>query len=114
MCFGCNELKDMEVQDRSNKIYIKEIIGSQFEKPLVNSFEGEFIEKEPSVTQSELLELINSARLALLANGVFHTPVALRKSGNAEWDEYQIDAINRTRNFLVSTEKFGEVKLEQQ
>lgn len=89
MCFGCNELKDMEVQDRS-------------------------YQKETMISQSELLDLINSARLALLANGVFHTPVALRKSGNAEWDQYQIDAIHRTRNFLASTKKFGEVKVEQQ
>lgn len=37
---------------------------------------------------------------ALRANQVFHTPVALRRRGG-QWDEYEIDAINRTREALA-------------
>ena len=40
---------------------------------------------------------------ALRANGIFYTPIALRKNGR-EWDEFQIDAINRTRNALEKAE----------
>ena len=80
MCFGCNEMADMEFEARS-------------------------CNKQVSMTQEELIKLVQDARLALLANGVFHTPVALRQSGQTEWNEYQIDAINRTKDFLASTEK---------
>lgn len=36
---------------------------------------------------------------ALQANGIFHTPLQLRKNGHP-WDDYQIDAINRTSEAL--------------
>ena len=44
-------------------------------------------------------DLIKQLVNALKANGVFHTPIQLRKNGHP-WDEYQIDAINRTREAL--------------
>lgn len=56
------------------------------------------------LTREQLIALLIDARLALLANKVFHTPVALRKSGQTEWNEYQIDAIRRTNDFLNSTQ----------
>lgn len=39
---------------------------------------------------------------ALRANQVFHTPIALRRKATGEWDEYEIDAISRTRDALAS------------
>lgn len=47
----------------------------------------------------ELKNLLKEAQDALRANQVFHTPIALRQNGK-EWNEYQIDAINRTREVL--------------
>lgn len=38
---------------------------------------------------------------ALRANQVFHTPIALRRRGG-QWDEYEMDAIKRTRAVLQS------------
>lgn len=39
---------------------------------------------------------------ALSANRVFHTPIALRRRGG-EWDEYELDAIRRTREEIGAT-----------
>ena len=44
-------------------------------------------------------ELLRQLHDALLANQVFHTPVALRRRGG-QWDEYELDAIKRTREAL--------------
>lgn len=41
---------------------------------------------------------------ALRANGVFHTPLALRRKGGKPWDEYEIDAIRRTRDAVALAE----------
>lgn len=51
-----------------------------------------------AVRSSELVSLL---RDALLANQIFHTPIALRRRGG-QWDEYEIDAINRTREALAA------------
>ena len=57
---------------------------------------------------TKLKEQLHEAKLALQANQVFHTPIALRKTGQEEWDEYQIDAINRTKEVLGSMGMYGE------
>lgn len=51
-------------------------------------------------------------RAALQANGIFHTPIALRKNGG-EWDEYQLDAISRTKKALSSTSGTGWLSPEE-
>lgn len=51
---------------------------------------------------NELQKLVIDMRNALQANQIFHTPLALRKNGK-EWDEYQADAINRTKDCLAKT-----------
>lgn len=60
-----------------------------------------------SPTEAELrlkvVELQNDlaeAKLALRANQVFHTPVALRRKPDRQWDEYEMDAIKRTKAVL--------------
>lgn len=50
-----------------------------------------------SVVVSRLLE---ETREALRANQVFHTPVALRRKPSGQWDEFEQDAITRTRAAL--------------
>ena len=52
-----------------------------------------------------ILELLNQLRDALLANQVFQTPIANRRRG--QWDEYELDAIKRTREGLEILAKFG-------
>lgn len=47
--------------------------------------------------------VISQLRDALLANQIFHTPIALRRRGG-QWDEYEMDAIRRTREALASSE----------
>ena len=42
---------------------------------------------------------------ALRANGVFHTPLALRRHGKP-WDEYEMDAINRTREAIAAANAY--------
>lgn len=45
---------------------------------------------------------------ALKANGVFHTPIALRrKRPDTEWNEYEMDAINRTKTALAKASSFA-------
>ena len=50
-------------------------------------------------------DLLLAVRDALEANGVFHTPIALRRKlavdGRCQWDEFEIDAITRTRETLA-------------
>lgn len=47
----------------------------------------------------KLKDQLEEAKDALRANLIFHTPVMMRKLGRS-WDEYEQDAINRTRKFL--------------
>lgn len=42
---------------------------------------------------------------ALRANQVFHTPIALSRKLDRQWDEYEADAINRTKAALTPSEK---------
>lgn len=53
--------------------------------------------------QASILELKAKIRQlveALQANQIFHTPLALSRKPGRKWDEYEIDAINRTRAAL--------------
>lgn len=52
-------------------------------------------------TKALIIELVE----ALQANGIFHTPIALRRRG-CHWDEYEMDAINRTREAINSASQF--------
>lgn len=57
--------------------------------------------RRPDVnTTSNPKELIAEMRDALQANGVFHTPIHRRLLGR-EWDEYEADAIMRTKAALA-------------
>ena len=53
--------------------------------------------------------LLAQVRDALLANQVFHTPIALRRKGGElpQWDEYEYDAIRRTRETLYALNSGG-------
>lgn len=53
------------------------------------------------VDLDRLVRLVAEMREALEANQVFHTPLELRKHGG-EWNEYQLDAIHRTRDALIN------------
>lgn len=55
----------------------------------------------PAVDLPRLVRLVVEMREALEANQVFHTPLELRKHGG-EWNEYQWDAVRRTRDALVN------------
>ena len=55
----------------------------------------------PPVDLDRLVRLVVEMREALEANRVFHTPLELRKHGG-EWNEYQRDAIYRTRDALIN------------
>lgn len=48
-------------------------------------------------------ERIKRLEEALSANRVFHTPIALRRRGG-KWDEYELDAIRRTREEIGATQ----------
>lgn len=52
-----------------------------------------------SKENQQLREGLKLCAEALQANGIFHTPLQLRKNGHP-WDDYQIDAINRTSETL--------------
>lgn len=51
--------------------------------------------------RADLIEMLTDA---LQANGVFHTPIALRRRGG-QWDDYELDAIRRTREALAAASK---------
>lgn len=57
--------------------------------------------QHPISQRDSLKKQITGLREALQANGIFHTPIALRKNG-ASWDEYQLDAISRTKHALYT------------
>jgi hypothetical protein len=79
--FGCENLKtkeDVIVDSQSGAEEIKDLMIKKLQKQLFDAHD------------------------ALRANQVFHTPIAMRKNGN-EWDEYQVDAINRTKECLEKT-----------
>lgn len=46
---------------------------------------------------AELTNRLEAAREALEANRVFYTPIALSRKPGRAWDEYEIDAIERTK-----------------
>jgi len=60
----------------------------------------------PPVDLDRLVRLVVEMREALEANRVFHTPLELRKHGG-EWNEYQLDAVHRTRHALVNASYFS-------
>lgn len=51
-------------------------------------------------------DVSSMVRDALMTNQVFHTPVALRRRGG-QWDEYEQDAITRTREALSILNREG-------
>ncbi len=54
--------------------------------------------KAPAADSVE--QLLQDAKLALEANGVFHTPLEMLAHGG-QWNEYQEDAIRRTQDVLT-------------
>ena len=54
-----------------------------------------------AVDLPRLIRLVVEMKEALEANRIFHTPLELRKHGG-KWDEYQLDAIHRTRDALTN------------
>lgn len=56
----------------------------------------------------KLKKLCEKQALALQANGIFHTPVAKSKlTSFGDWDEYQLDAIDRTRDCQEKAAELG-------
>jgi mRNA degradation ribonuclease J1/J2 len=90
-----DKLKQMEETNLNNVANYQLQVKELKERIEANSDRFDIFIKE----NAELSAAVVKMREALKANGVFHTPMALRKNGH-DWDEYQIDAINRTREAL--------------
>lgn len=52
-------------------------------------------------------EFIRECIDALQAQNVFHTPLALSRKKNREWDEYETDAIKRQKKCLALANLFN-------
>lgn len=62
-------------------------------------------------SDSQTFSLVEELLDALKSNAVFHTPIALRrKLPISEWDEYEADAISRTRAAIEKAERWMSAK----
>lgn len=95
--------RDAAIKARNhNRVCVERLVDErdEYKKLLSHTLKSDMPVLERLLLERDQLRQL---RDALLANQVFHTPIALRRRGG-EWDEYEIDAINRTREALAATE----------